>query len=429
MNIEYSLNHADVKAFAGFCMQQPAIERPKLFGWLFIIAVVAVAIPFYEEIVAFLWHGFFSTLLTAGGIVVVLVVLGSIYGRRQTAASIQGTMTARFAEDGLHHSDGDTRSVTRWEAVRRIGSSPAHLFVVFGHMKGLIIPKRAFDSDTTFEHAITRLGELCPGLSVETGVSGFGAIRKTKWSLGFTGVLLLLAMTPWMIEPLRQEAELPGGLGSLSYRVMVTGDADPEAELPLVVFLNPLAGFPEVFWVIKRRWDFPARVVVPRGPRWYLIGYSWFAFDDDWETFVADVRVSADQVAAFTRAMAERYPTPGKPIVTGFSQGGSLTYALAAYHPDVFAAAMPISGAMPGDLPKREVAPDILVHGIHGAEDLIVEASWAQYIVDQMREQGWNVTFDIYPEVGHGVGRVAGDAWRRRLAELTAEQAGLAPAP
>ena len=33
MNIEYSLDFADVKAFSGFCMQQPASKRAKLFRW------------------------------------------------------------------------------------------------------------------------------------------------------------------------------------------------------------------------------------------------------------------------------------------------------------------------------------------------------------------------------------------------------------
>ena len=53
-----------------------------------------------------------------------------------------------------------------------------------------------------------------------------------------------------------------------------------------------------------------------------------------------EVRFAADQLAAFTQIMMARYPTTGRPIVTGVSQGGSMAYALAAYHPEAFIAAV-----------------------------------------------------------------------------------------
>ncbi len=432
MQVQYTLEHADLKAFAQFCMPGPARpggSRSNLLGWLCLLALVVLAIIFFEELIAFDWHHLTTGLLWVAGTLVALLVFHNFWAGRQVRRHFDQPLTADFDDDGLSQSDGTTRSVTPWAAVQRIGRSPRHLFFVFGHQKGVVIPTRGIEDPATIERILARVGELRPDLSVEVIGPVSRQARKTFWLLGLLGLLLLLAATPWMLDPLRDKAVLPGDLGTASYRVTTTGGADPADPLPLVIYLHPLAGFPEVFGLVKRKWDFPARVVVPAGPEWHWIGYSWFGFDDDWDVFVGDVRRSADFVAAFTRLMAERYPTLGRPIVTGASQGGSVSYALAAYHPELFAAALPVSGAMAGDLPEREAPPEIRVEAFHGGEDQLVRLEWAEYTIEQMREQGWDVAFTVYPDVGHAIGGEAKDAWRRRLAELVGAQAEVAGTP
>ncbi len=429
MQVQYTIEHADLKAFAQFCMPSPASagsRRLNILGWLCLPLVVALAVIFVEELLAFDWHHLISGLLWVAGTLVFLLIFYSVWAGRQVRRHFDQPLTADFAADGLCQSDGTTRSVTPWTAVQRVGRSPRHLFFVFGHQKGVVIPTRGIEDPAAVERILARVGELRPDLSVEVIGPVSRQAKKTFWLLGFLALLLLLAATPWMLDPLRDEAVLPGDLGTASYRVTTTGGADPADPLPLVIYLHPLGGFPEIFGLVKRKWDFPARVVVPAGPEWHWIGYSWFDFDEDWDVFVGDVRRSADFVAAFTRLMAERYPTLGRPIVTGASQGGSVSYALAAYHPELFAAALPVSGAMAGDLPEREAPPDIRVEAFHGGEDKVVQVEWAEYTIEQMREGGWNVTFSVYPDVGHAIGGEAKDAWRGRLAELVAAQAGAA---
>ncbi len=426
MQVQYSLTHSDLRAFAQFCTPVPAWAKNRwlnILSWVVGILLIALAMAFLEEILSIDWHHIFNGMLWACGTILLIFVGYLILASRQVRRHFDQPLTATFEAEGLTQSDGVTRSVTPWKAVQRIGQSPKHLFFVFGFHKGLIVPTREFEDPALVGQIVARAGELCPGIEVEQ----VGAIprqtRKIYNLLAVLGVLLFLASTPWMLDPLRDRVELPGDLGSVSYRVTTTAGADPSEPLPLIVFLNPLGGFPEIFPLVKRKWDFPARVVVPAGPKWHWIGYSWFGFDDDWDTFVADVRQSSDTVAAFTQLMTERYPTQGKPIVTGLSQGASVAYALAAYHPERFAASVPVSGALAGDIPERETPPDIKVHGFHGQEDEIVLPSWAQYNVDQMREQGWAVTFNLYPDRGHAIGSEAKDAWRSVLAELAAEQA------
>ncbi len=71
------------------------------------------------------------------------------------------------------------------------------------------------------------------------------------------------------------------------------------------------------------------------------------------------LRAAAALAAAIERVAAER-PTRGKAIVTGFSQGGALTFALALHHPRVVGAAFPMGGWVPRGAPRRSAAAPAL---------------------------------------------------------------------
>ncbi len=53
------------------------------------------------------------------------------------------------------------------------------------------------------------------------------------------------------------------------------------------------------------------------------------------------VTQEADRIAAAVAALVAARPTVGKPLVTGFSQGGIMTFALAVTHPEALAAPSP----------------------------------------------------------------------------------------
>jgi predicted peptidase len=72
---------------------------------------------------------------------------------------------------------------------------------------------------------------------------------------------------------------------------------------------------------------------------------------------------------------------------------------LAARTPDRFAAILPICG---GGLlvPAKRIA-QIPTWVFHGAKDPVVPLAWAQKIVDDLKKNGSNVKFTVYPEAGH----------------------------
>jgi dipeptidyl aminopeptidase/acylaminoacyl peptidase len=95
-----------------------------------------------------------------------------------------------------------------------------------------------------------------------------------------------------------------------------------------------------------------------------------------------------------TRAIDER-----RVAVTGFSMGGIGTYRLAARHPEVFRAAVPVAGIPDkGDL---EAAARVPLYIIHGEADEIIPLDEVRPALDALRKEGADVRVVIVPGLSH----------------------------
>lgn len=189
----------------------------------------------------------------------------------------------------------------------------------------------------------------------------------------------------------------------LDYVEYVTAGAKPNATLPMVVAVHGLGDRPERF--VKLFVDYPApiRVVAPRGPIAHGRGFSWFPVrlpvrPDD-EAMRAGITASARKLAALTRDLAKRRPTTGRPVVTGFSQGGILSFALAVTEPDLFAAAIPVAGTLPPALWPATNARVVPIHALHGDADRVVPLKGARLIV----QRAAGAELRVFPGVAHRV--------------------------
>jgi phospholipase/carboxylesterase len=104
--------------------------------------------------------------------------------------------------------------------------------------------------------------------------------------------------------------------------------------------------------------------------------------------------------------IVRRRPTAGKPIVTGFSQGGMLSYALAALHPESVGAVFPVGGLLPEALwpaawPAGQERPPI--HAFHGDRDPRVPIEDDRATAARLREVGLGVELTEYPGVVHAI--------------------------
>jgi len=153
---------------------------------------------------------------------------------------------------------------------------------------------------------------------------------------------------------------------------------DPASELPLVMAIHGLGDRPENFAPVLSDLDEPARLIVPRGLSAYGDGFSWFPFRGELreEALERGVRASAQALAKALEALQKTRPTRGRPIVTGFSQGGALSFALAVLHPTSVAASIPVGGWVAFPLPKEApAAPRPPITALHGAADSLIPVS------------------------------------------------------
>lgn len=191
----------------------------------------------------------------------------------------------------------------------------------------------------------------------------------------------------------------------LEFVEVMTGGAPLEAREPLVLAIHGLGDRPEGFVGLFEGFAAPARVIAPHSQTKYADGYSWFDFRRGDPDFSAPgIRIAAESLARFVRSVAARRPTAGKPIVVGFSQGGALSFALAALHGEGFAEAFPIGGWFPSALwpaRKPDQAPPIVA--FHGTADPLVPLARMRPGAARLAELGFSVDVREFDGIGHTI--------------------------
>ena len=205
----------------------------------------------------------------------------------------------------------------------------------------------------------------------------------------------------------------------LQFVEYVTAGAKPDAKLPLVIAIHGLGDRPEHFVGLFHDYPAQVRVVAPRGPTAHNRGYSWFPVKlpvrGDDAAMVDGIRGSAAKVAALTRYLARKRPTKGRPVVTGFSQGGILSFALAASEPDLFAVAIPMAGSLPPALWPKAGARTVPVQAVHGDADRVVPLAGAEATVARLS----GAKLLVLPGVAHRLPRALVGAMYERVEAAT----------
>lgn len=195
---------------------------------------------------------------------------------------------------------------------------------------------------------------------------------------------------------------------ALQYIEVLTAGAKAEERLPMIVALHGLGDTPEAFVEVYRGFPSKARIIAPRAPEpWGSRGFQWFRarVRSRGSKAVADGTMrSAILVARLVEELVDDKPTIGKPVVTGFSQGGFITYAVAVHHAKLVRGAVPLSGGlMPESFPtaRPDNAPPI--RALHGAADSVVPVETDRKTVAHLRKLDFDVTLTEYPNVPHTV--------------------------
>lgn len=182
------------------------------------------------------------------------------------------------------------------------------------------------------------------------------------------------------------------GGNDVKYVVYIPPTYDPSKPSPTVVFLNGMGECGSDGWrqtyhlggaIMLNSAKWPFIVVFPQKQNTPGL---WEAEDD--------------MVMAALDATRREYNVDSARIyLTGLSQGGHGTWAIAAKHPDLFAAIAPICGWGDQGIAKRLNKMPVWV--FHGEADTTVIPERSSEMVKWIEEAGGSCKLSTYPGVGH----------------------------
>ena len=179
---------------------------------------------------------------------------------------------------------------------------------------------------------------------------------------------------------------------------------------PLVVAVHGMGDKPDNWIDTWSTFPGKAQIVLPRAFTKYGEGWSWFEFRDGMSDaeFGNEVGGAEEKLwKAIAKLAGNR-----RLIVTGFSQGGILSFAMAARHADKIAYAFPVSGSCPGPLLPKDKARAAPLVAFHGTSDNVLAFKWGQGAVNAFKEQGNEATLKAYPGVAHQMtAEMRADLW------------------
>ncbi|MEZ4373238.1 MAG: alpha/beta fold hydrolase [Polyangiaceae bacterium] len=213
---------------------------------------------------------------------------------------------------------------------------------------------------------------------------------------------------------------------SLRYLSFELGGANAGERVPLLIAIHGLGDTPENFSHWLRGLDIKLRLIVPQAPTSYGHGYSWFPYraDRTQHELAEGIARSRDRLEQLVDELTRRYQFPGKPAVLGFSQGGMLSFALAAHAPERFSLVMPLGGLLPDELDPAPMTtppsrPEVLA--FHGTDDRIVPFADATRATERLSALGYEIHLHSYPGVGHQIPPDMRTAVFAKLREWAAE--------
>lgn len=136
---------------------------------------------------------------------------------------------------------------------------------------------------------------------------------------------------------------------------------------------------------LTKKKNFPFIVISPQCPT-----------DTRWIDLIEKLNTLLEHILA-------TYPVDKNRVhLTGLSMGGQGAWCLAAFHPEKFAAVVPICGPIFPDYEKKLCAlKNIPVWVFHGEKDEMVSVKNSYRMAEKLQACGGNVRLTIFPDENH----------------------------
>ena len=130
-----------------------------------------------------------------------------------------------------------------------------------------------------------------------------------------------------------------------------------------------------------------------------MIGYGWTPRGA--EATAEDIRSAEDALDTFFVEIMEKYQvSPGNVILSGFSQGGGMTYRCGLRQPNLFAGLAILSGTMPDPDSLRARLPEARNQPIfvaHGTVDSVLPIERGRAAHEFLESEGYQPQYKEYP--------------------------------
>ena len=183
----------------------------------------------------------------------------------------------------------------------------------------------------------------------------------------------------------------------IKYVVYVPRIYDPQKPMPAILFLNGMMECGTDGW--RQVYHFGGAIML-NADKWpFIIVFPQKQYAlDEWEEHAWEDQ--DDMVMAILKKTEAEYNVDRSRLyLAGLSQGGHGTWAIAAKHPDLFAAIAPICGW--GEKAMAEKVAKLPIWVFHGDADTTVPPEKSREMVNWVKEAGGSPKFTVYPGVGH----------------------------
>lgn len=206
----------------------------------------------------------------------------------------------------------------------------------------------------------------------------------------------------------------------LTYRELSLSVATSEEPAPWIVAIHGLGDTPEGFGGLFDGLPLRVRVYLVQAPLPYGRGFDWYGTRVLGEPaqLAEAIQRRLSEVEDLLRSLASQRRNQGDALVTGFSQGGILAFAIAVAGLPHVRAALPLAGWLPPAL--AATPPALPVYAYHGEADTVVPFENTARMVTSWphRESGPALSFRSFPGVAHTVNSAMRSEWSQQLNEL-----------
>ena len=130
-----------------------------------------------------------------------------------------------------------------------------------------------------------------------------------------------------------------------------------------------------------------------------MVGYGWTPRGA--EATAEDIQNAEDALDTFFVEIMEKYQvSPGNVILSGFSQGGGMTYRCGLRQPDLFAGLAVLSGTMPDPQSLRSRLPEARSQPLfvaHGTVDSVLPIERGRSAQKFLESEGYRPQYKEYP--------------------------------